>query len=161
MKNGFGTNDLLRVAGRHLARINGRFVKFGDHAFAVLVLLAEQALHSPGEYVTTEDLMVVIQKYQARLGALGMSWLAPTQAGVHKAVCQIRAALHKARLDDSLVELARGHGYRLNTPPGNILIDPAMRLSGGSGEAPGMHGDNQNEQKGFRGDIGRISRSQD
>jgi hypothetical protein len=141
-KHGFATNDLVRIPGRHLAKINGRFVKLGDHAFTVLVLLAEQAIKSTGEYVSTEALIVAIKRGYRRLGALEMSWVEPTGEGVHRAVCQIRVALKKAGLDDSLLELVRGQGYRLNTPAFNILIDPAMGISGRPGEDAGTFGGN-------------------
>ena len=141
-KHDFVTNDLVRIPGRHLAKINGRFVKLGDHAFTVLVLLAEQAMKPSGEYVSTEALILAIKNGGRRLGALRMSWVEPTAEGVHKAVCQIRVALKKAGLDDSILELVRGQGYRLNTPAFNILIDPALGISSVSGEDAGTFGGN-------------------
>jgi DNA-binding winged helix-turn-helix (wHTH) protein len=155
-KLGFVTNDLVRIAGRRLAKVNGKDVKLGDHAFTVLVLLAEHGIKSPGGYVSMDGLLLAIGNSKRRLGELGMSWVEPTPAAVYRAVCQLRSALTAVGLDESVIDSGRGLGYRLNTPATNILIDPALGISTGSGEEPGKPGGNRLSQRNFRGEIGGI-----
>lgn len=126
----FRTNDVVRIAGRHQARVNGRFIKVDSHAFVMLLLLAKLATADPGEYFTTDALIEAIRASQGRLGLLGLSWVEPDASGIHKAICQLRTALKRAGLDESLVEHVRVQGYRLSTPAQNIVIDPEFRLSG-------------------------------
>jgi DNA-binding winged helix-turn-helix (wHTH) protein len=127
--HGFRTNDVVRIAGRLQARVNGRYIKVDSHAFALLILLAERATAVPGEYFATEGLINAIMACQARLGKLGLSWVAPDASGIHKAVCRLRAALSKAGLDESLIEHVRVQGYRLSTPAQNVMIDTGFQLT--------------------------------
>jgi DNA-binding winged helix-turn-helix (wHTH) protein len=126
----FRTNDVVRIVGRLQARVNGECIKVNSRAFAMLLLLAERAAGAPGKYFTTEALIEAIMANQGRLAMLGLSWVKPDAHGVYQAVCQLRAALETAGLDESLVQHAKMRGYRLNTPPRNIMIDPEFQLSG-------------------------------
>jgi len=132
MAHYFVTNDVVRIPACHQAVINGKPVKLGAHAFTVLVLLAEMAINSPGDFASTEALIRAIKCAQRRLGALKISWLEPTDDDIFKAVSEIRLKLDKAGLDESLIESERGYGYRLSTPGFNILIDPSVSIFGGA-----------------------------
>ena len=129
-KHGFRHNYIVRLAAYQLPRINTKpLEKLSNHGLIVLLLLAERAIENPGAYISTEALIRAIKSCERRLGDLEMSWVGPTAEGVHKAVCQIRLAIKKARLDKSLLEGLRGQGYRLSAPELNIMIDPILRIS--------------------------------
>jgi DNA-binding winged helix-turn-helix (wHTH) protein len=156
-RHDFATNDIVVIAGRGAARVNSRHVRLSAHAFVILVLLVEFAIKCPGKYITTEGLIIAIKSANRRLGTLGMSWVEPLPSGVHRAIYQLRAALTRAGLDnESLIELTRAQGYRLNTPAINLVIDPAMRLSDGQEEDGGTDGGKRHENKPLHGEVGLI-----
>jgi len=138
-KYGFTHNAIVRLATHQLPRVNTKpLKKLSNHGFIVLLVLAEQAIENPGAYVSTEALVRAIKSRERRLGDMGMSWVEPTVEEMHKAACQIRLALKKAGIDDSLLEGLRGQGYRLSTPLMNIIIDQALRIFDNSGKNTGM-----------------------
>ena len=157
-KHGFTTNDIIMIPGRLRVSVNGIRLKLGDHAFSLLLLLAERTLTAPGDYVATAAAIRAIESNQGRLGALEMSWMHPTGESVHRAVCELRAALKKEKLNQALVELVRGEGYRLNTPAENIWIAPSLGIAR-PGQNPGMRVDYWHRQKDFRGKFGFMGKS--
>jgi hypothetical protein len=120
LMNSLLTNDLVRV-DRQTPKVNGRLLKLNTRAFVLLLLLAEQAVATPGAYLPTSALVDVINRNAARLGKLGLSWQA-TKNDVYGAVSELRSAIETKRLNATLVERNGAAGYRLSTAPANILI---------------------------------------
>ena len=117
------TNDIVKISGRQPPRVNGKPLALKTHARTVLLFLATQAIDHPGDYFSTDDIVLAIERRGRALGELKMSWNQPTPGQIFSAVSQLRSALGKNRLNENLVESVRGKGYRLSTPAMNILYD--------------------------------------
>ena len=130
------TNEIVQLSVRQPPRVNGKALTLKTHARTVLLFLAAHAIEHPGDYFTTPDLIFAIESRTRVLGEMRMSWSKPTAEQIYSAVCELRRALRKKKLNVELIESEIGKGYRLSTPAMNIFTDgpdgeSLARLAGG------------------------------
>lgn len=123
MKHGYLTNALVKIRGRQAPRVDGRPLKLSGHGHALVLLLAARAVAFPGDYFTSDELVLALERGQRVLGGLELSWARPTPANLYTAVKDARHALTRWKLSKSLIEHVLGKGYRLSTPAMNVVID--------------------------------------
>ncbi len=150
MKHHFRTNDVVRVTGLQSPRVNGKALDLSTHGLTLFLLLAERAKAAEGDFVSSDDIIKALQAGQRVLGHMKMSWDSPSKAAIYTAVSDLRRVLRKSRLNENLIELANGKGYRLSTPAMNIIIDVP-----GAGELARLtmrpfDGDSDDEPTGYR-----------
>ena len=117
-------NDLVHVVGtfkRPRFKINGITVKLaGRKALIFALLVAGGSLH-PGSFITTEKLLVLIERLRER-GAV--EWEYPTGTDVYQAMCALRKVIAAAVKNCIVIESMKRRGYRLNTP--SALADDSI-----------------------------------
>jgi hypothetical protein len=136
----YKTNDIVEIPAAFSlgaeglkVGINGSFPGFGKRESLLLRVLALYAVGAEARgpepasaaspYLSVGEIMRRIDQLRNAAG-LGEFWSNMIDCEVYTVICSIRRHLMEAGLNRHLVEGSRGSGYRLSTPPWNVILRP-------------------------------------
>ena len=136
----FKTNDLVQITGSFLSlektlRINGmRPIRLNQAEFLFLKVLSAHALtrrglSSPrrvigGSFLGVDEVFQAVEEWRKDEPTLAAFWSQATFPTVHRTVWELRQKITDVGANPKLIETGPPGegGYRLSTPPHNILI---------------------------------------